>query len=63
MRDHYKDELRKKSLIKKKVPAATVVSGISEMFPLLKQQSAPDIDIYISSVEIQWNLLFDGCVQ
>ena len=50
MRGHCKEELRRKPKIKKSVPAVTVDAGASKMMrELLKQQSAPDIDIDVFS--------------
>ena len=50
MRDHCKEKLRQKSIIKKNVPAVTVDEGVSKMMcQLLKQQSALHIDIDIFS--------------
>ena len=50
MRGHYKEKLRQKVIIKKNVPAVTVDESVSKMMcQLLKQQSAPDIDIDIFS--------------
>ena len=50
MRGYCKEELRQKPIIKKSVPAVTVDEGVSKMMcQLLKQQSAPDIDIDIFS--------------
>ena len=46
MRGHCKEKLRQNSIIKTNVPAVTVDEGVSKMMcQLLKQQSAPDIDI------------------
>ena len=46
MRSHYKEELRQKPNIKKNVPAVAADEGVSKtMCQLLKQQSAPDIDV------------------
>ena len=50
VRDHCKEKLRQKSIIKKNVPAVTVDEGVSKiMCQVLKQQSALDIDIDIFS--------------
>ena len=50
MRGHCKEKLRQNSVIKTNVPAVTVDEGVSKMMcQLLKQQSAPDIDIDIFS--------------
>ena len=49
MRGHCKEKLRQKSIIKKNVPAVTVDEVVSKiMCQILKQQSAPDVDIDIS---------------
>ena len=46
MRGHCKEELSQKPNIKKNVPAVAVDEGVSKMMcQLLKQQSAPGIDI------------------
>ena len=50
VRDHCKEKLKQKSIIKKNVPAVIVDEGVSKiMCQLLKQQSAPDIDVDIFS--------------
>ena len=50
VRGHCKEELRQKPNIKKNVPAVKVDEGVSKMMcQLLKQQSAPDIDIDVFS--------------
>ena len=50
MRGHFKEELRQKPKIKKNVPAVAVDEGVSKMMcQLLKQQSAPDIDMDVFS--------------
>ena len=49
-RGHLKEELRQKPNIKKNIPAVAVDEGVSKMMcQLLKQQSAPDIDIDVFS--------------
>ena len=50
MRGHCKEELRQKPNFKKNVPAVAVDEGVSKMMcQLLKQRSAPDIDIDVFS--------------
>ena len=50
MRGHCKEELRQKPNFKKNVPAVAVDEDVSKMMcQLLKQRSAPDIDIDVFS--------------